>query len=508
VWPGWIGFWLSAFLTLPLPARGQDDLAADRATMAIAEGEAALQEGRTADAIDELRRAQALLGLEQIYSGGGESRPPAAFEAASARIHRGLAEAYLKEGRAYAAAVEADYGVNADHEDARLWTLLGLARYRLAEVDSAAAALGRAAALGADDADLHWGRALVAVARNQVAMGIEEVRRARERRADSRFALALARWAELQGDHGGAAAALEDFLRLAPGDPQAEGTRNLARFHREVSRAPAGVVDPGVTRVQIRFDLKPGDEIPYVPARLDGQPEAYVLFDTGAERNLLDRAYAESIGIAPILPGGAVHGAWRSSPAGHAIVDSLELGTATVRRVPFAVTDFANLQLRLQGEYYIAAIVNPALLFRDFLVVLDYHTRRIELERMGPASEPYGVRRTRLRKATTPFHFAANGVWPVLPASIDGSRVLPFLVDTGASDVLIDRETAAALRIDPLHLVIGAAGHSKESLRAILLDGELSEPWEMELRGLLGYPFFRGMRVAFDYRNMTLTLEN
>ena len=69
------------------------------------------------------------------------------------------------------------------------------------------------------------------------------------------------------------------------------------------------MVDPGVTRVQIRFDLKRGDEIPYVPARLNGHPEAYVLFDTGAERNLLDRAYAESIGIGPILPGGAVHGA-------------------------------------------------------------------------------------------------------------------------------------------------------------------------------------------------------
>jgi predicted aspartyl protease len=268
------------------------------------------------------------------------------------------------------------------------------------------------------------------------------------------------------------------------------------------------VVDPGVTRVQIRFDLKRGDEIPYVPARFNGHPEAYVLFDTGAERNLLDRAYAESIGIGPILPGGAVHGAWRSSPAGHAIVDSLRLGNATVRRVPFAVTDFANLQLRLQGEYYIAAIVNPALLFRDFLVVLDYATRRIELERMGPASEPNGARRTRLRKSTTPFHFAANGVWPVLPASLDGSRVLPFLVDTGASDVLIARETAAALRVDPLHLVISAAGHSKERLRAILLDGELGEPWGMELRGLLGFPFFRGMRLVFDYRDMTLTLEN
>ena len=77
-----------------------------------------------------------------------------------------------------------------------------------------------------------------------------------------------------------------------------------------------------------------------------------------------------------------------------------------------------------------------------------------------------------------------------------------------ASDVLIGRGTAAALRVDPLHLVIAAAGHSKEGLRAILLDGELSEAWGMELRGLLGYPFFRGMRVAFDYPNMTLTLEN
>ena len=495
-------------LAAPPPARGQVDPAFGRATAAIAQAEAALREGRTAVAIDELRRAQALLGLEHLYRPGGESRPPGAFESASARIHRGLAEAYLKEGRPYAAAVEADHGVNADHEDGRLWTLLGIARYRLAEVDSAAAALDRAADLGADDAELHWGRALVAVARNQVAAGIDEVRRARQRSADPRFALALARWTALQGDHAASATALEDFLRLAPDDPRAEGTRNLARFHREVSRAPASVVDPGVTRVQIRFDLKRGDEIPYVPARLNGHPEAYVLFDTGAERNLLDRAYAESIGIGPVLPGGAVHGAWRSSPAGHAIVDSLRLGNAIVRRVPFAVTDFANLQLRLQGDYYIAAIVNPALVFRDFLVVLDYHTRRIELERMRPASEPYGARRTRLRKSTTPFHFAANGVWPVLPASLDGSRVLPFLVDTGASDVLIGRETAAALRVDPLHLVISAAGHSKEGLRAILLDGELSEPWGMELRGLLGFPFFRGMRLVFDYGAMTLTLEN
>lgn len=499
---------LTLLLTATVTAGGQDDPEFGRAAAAIAEGEAALQEGRTAAAIDDLRRAQALLGLEHLYRGRGESRAPDAYETASARIHRGLAEAYLREGRPYAAAVEAGFGVNVDDRDARLWTLLGIARYRLVEVDSAAAALDRAAGLGADDADLHWGRALVAVARNQVAAGIDAVRRARERAPDPQFALALARWSALQNDHAAAADALEDFLRLAPDDPRSDGTRNLARFHRQVARAPASVVDRGLTRVQIRFDLKRGDEIPYVPARLNGHSETYVLFDTGAERNLLDRAYAESIGIAPIHPGGAVHGAWRSSPAGHAIVDSLRLGNAIVRRVPFAVTDFANLQLRLQGDYYIAAIVNPALLFRDFLVVLDYHTRRIELERMEPASVPYGERLTRLRKATTPFHFAANGVWPVIPASVDGSRVLPFLVDTGASDVLIGRETAASLRIDPHHVAVSAAGHTRERLRAILLDGGLSQPRGMDLHGLLGFPFFRGMRLVFDYRAMTLTLEN
>jgi len=495
-------------MAAPVPAGAQIEPVGGSVTAAIDQAEAALRDGRTEVAIAGLRQAQALLGLAHLYRRGGESLPPEAFEAASARIHRGLAEAYLTEGRPYAAAVEADQGVHADPGDGRLWTLRGLALYQLVEVDSAGAALDRAAELGADDADQHWGQALVAVARNRLEAAVAEVRRARERRADPRFALALARWAEIQGDHGGAAAALEDFLRLAADDPRAAGTRNLARFHREVARAQASVVDPGVTRVQIRFDLKRGDEIPYVPARLNGQPPAYVLFDTGAERNLLDRSYAESIGIAPILPGGAVHGAWGSSPAGHTIVDSLRLGNATVRRVPFAVTDFASLQLRLQGDYYIAAIVNPALLFREFLVVLDYHTQRIEIERMGPASAPYGVRRTRLRKTTTPFHFAANGVWPVLLANVDGSRVLPFLVDTGASDVLIGRETAAALRVDPLRLAISAAGHGKEHLRAILLDGELSEPWGMELRGLLGFPFFRGMRVAFDYRAMALTLEN
>ncbi len=492
----------------PGELHARQDPGSGRVSAVLAAAEAELREGRPEVAIDEFRRAQALLGLDHLYAGSQERFPAGAFESASARLHRGLAEAYLETDRPYAAAVEAEHGLNADHEDGRLWTLLGLASYRLANIDSAGSALDRATGLGVDDADLHWGRALVAAARNRIPEAIDAVVRARTRRAEPRFALAQARWSALVGDYGTAAEALDEFLRLAPDDARATGTRNLARFYREVARAPASVVEPPITRLQLGFDLKRGDEIPYVPARINGRPEVYILFDTGAERNILDREYAESIGIEPVFSGGALHGAWRESPAGHAIVDSLRLRGMTIRRIPFAVTDFERLHLRLQGAYYIAAIVNPALLLRDFLVVLDYHERRIELERYGTAADTYAGRRTRLRKSTTPFHFSANGVWPVLPASLDGARVLPFLVDTGASDLLVGRETAAALRIDPLHFLASAGGHARERLRGILLDGRLSEPWDIQLHGILGFPFFRGMRVAFDYEEMVLTLEN
>lgn len=481
---------------------------AGRLAAVLSKAEADLREGRPETAIDEFRRAQALLGLRHLYGGSDEAGPVGNFEDVSARLHQGLAEAYLEIDRPYAAAVEAEHGVNANDRAGRLWTLLGLARYRLADVDSAGQALERAVELGADDADLHWARALLAATGNRIPEAIEAVGQARERRAEPGFALALSRWSVIAGDYGAAADALDDYVELAPDDSRAAGTRNLARFYREVARAPANVVVPGASRLQLRFDLKRGDEIPYVPARINGQPDAYILFDTGAERNVIDREFAQSIGIGPVFPGGALHGAWREAPAGHAIVDSLRLGSLTIRRVPFAVTDFERLHLRLQGEYYIAAIVNPALLLRDFLVVLDYHQRHIELERYGLAGVAYAGRRTRLRKSSTPFHFAANGVWPVLPARLDGTRALPFLVDTGASDLLVSRETAAVLRIDPLRFSASAGGHGRERLRGILLDGRLSEPWDMQLHGILGYPFFRGMRMVFDYENMTLTLEN
>ncbi|MBW3660976.1 MAG: aspartyl protease family protein [Gemmatimonadetes bacterium] len=452
--------------------------------------------------MEEYRRAQGLLGLELLY--GSSERY---FYDETAAIHRGLAESYLDLGDPHPAAVEAVRGVNVAEDDARLWTLLGLARYRLADIDAAAEALARATTLDPTDADGWWGLGLVAAARNRLEEARERGRRALATRPDPRYALALAHWAAADGDYAAAAAGLDTFLRLAPDDPRAEGYDNLRRFWERVGEAPAVRFDPRVTRIQVNFDLKPGDEIPYVPVRIDDGDPVYVLLDTGAERNVIDREYARQAGI-EVWPGGRLHGAYRSSAGGHALVDRLQIGSAVVERVPFAVGDFGALNLRGQGEWYIAAVLNPAIVLREFLVVLDYGHRRIEAIRYGSGGEDYAVRRTRIRKSVTPFFLDANGVWPVLPARVDGSRELPLLADTGASDLLIDRETAAALRLDPRRFSVEAGGRLETDLRGLLLDAEPGEAWGIELRGILGFPFFRGKRVAFDYENMLLILED
>lgn len=489
---------------LATPAAGQDDPSPrDSLAAAIAAGERAMEADEPRRAIDELRRAEGILGLRMLYGD-----PERFHSRESATIRRGLARAYLEIGDPYAAAVEASRAVNVAEDDARAWIVLGLARHRLADLEGASRAFGRARGLGTDHPDLDWGEALVASAENR----LDEARRLAERaladRAESRYALGLAEWAAVAGDFAASADALERYVRLAPDDPRAEGYRNLARFHRQVARKPAVRIDSRATRVQVGFELVAGDEIPLVPVRFEGRPPAFVILDTGAESNVIDRDYAASIGIDEIHPGGRLHGAYRPTSGGWTIVDRIELGSLAVERVPFAVGDFHALNLRGQGAWYIAGVINPALVFRDFLVVLDYGHRRLELIRYDAGGASYVERGSRLRRTKTPFAFDVNGVWPVMLASVDGSRGLPYLVDTGASDVLIDRRTAGAHLVDPAGFVIAAGGHAREHLRAVLLDERPGEPWGIDVHGILGYPFFRGMRLVFDYRSMTVVLEN
>jgi tetratricopeptide (TPR) repeat protein len=485
------------------PAGEQSAPSSDSLDAAVAEARDALDRGDLEGAVAAWRRAQGVLGLELLYGDDDRFR-----YVESAEIQRGLARAYLALDLPYAAAVEAARGANMIEDDAGLWTVLGIARYRLADMDGATEALEKALALDPRLVEAEWGLALVAASENRLEEARLRGARALSLAPEPRFALGLAQWSAAAGEFAAAAAALATFLQLAPDDPRSAGYESLRGFYAEVASAPANRIDPRVTRAQLGFDLKSGDEIPYVPVRFNGGAEAYVLFDTGAERNVIDREFARSIGVERIWPGGALHGAYRQSPGGYALVDSLGLGSVSIERVPFAVGDFETLHLRGQGPYYIAAVINPALVLRDFVVVLDYGHRRIELVRYDAGGSDYLARSYKLRRTVVPFRFDANAVWPVLSVSLDGSRPLPFLADTGVSDVLLGRATGAALRLNPERFSAAAGDHVKDDLRAILLDGTPGEPWGIDIHGVMGYPFFRDMRVVFDYRRMEMALEN
>lgn len=471
---------------------------ADSLRAALAEAGTLMAAGRSADAISRYRRGQALLGLHLTYD-----RPDEFYYEESAALNRGLAEAYLAAGDAHAARIEAERGLNVAPADARLWTLLGLARYRTADPGPASEALRRALALDPRAADAHWGLALVAVAANRLAEARGHAARAVELDPRPRYALDLARWAALDGDYAAAARALGAAEGRAGAAPP-----GLRGFYEALSRGPVQRPDRPLVRGQVNFELVPGDEVPYVPVRFGDGPPVYILFDTGAAWNVIDRDFARSIGLDPVWPGGPLAGPYGATAAGWTVAPRLEIGSVGVERVPFAVADLGALGLRGQGAWRPVGVVNPALLFRDHTVVFDYRHRRIEIHRYGAGEPGYAGRATRQRKAVTPLLLDANGVWPVIPVRLDGSRELPFILDTGASDVLVDRSTVGALRLEPRGVRAEAGGHVAVEIRPLLLDRPPGDPEGIEVRGILGYPFFRGKRLAFDYRDMVLTIED
>lgn len=159
-------------------------------------------------------------------------------------------------------------------------------------------------------------------------------------------------------------------------------------------------------------------------------------------------------------------------------------------------------------------VLSPALLFRDFLVRVDFARRTIDLERYDAGGSGYLSRRPALRRDSVPLRFNADGTGMVVQAEIGGSRGHPMLVDTGASDLYLDAGLARALDVDPLDLTVALGDVRRTRLRAHLLRDrppgvhDPGEPRGVALEGVLGYPFFRGLRLVFDWYHGLLLLES
>jgi hypothetical protein len=118
-----------------------------------------------------------------------------------------------------------------------------------------------------------------------------------------------------------------------------------------------------------------------------------------------------------------------------------------------------------------------------------------------------------LRRLSVPFRFNADGTGVVVVGELGHSGGHPLLLDTGASDVYVSSRVASVLGLDPLDLSVGLGDYRRDRLRAHFLRElgtveEGGQPEGVVYDGILGYPFFRDMRLVFDYYHGLLLIEN
>ena len=164
-----------------------------------------------------------------------------------------------------------------------------------------------------------------------------------------------------------------------------------------------------MTRGQLRFDVARGDEVPLLPVRVNGRDPVYFIFDTGAQDHVVDAGFARELGLELTPPAGSVESALGGTERRLAVVDSLNLGGIVIGDVPVSVADFAALGLRGRGSYYVAGVLNPALLLRDFLIRVDFYHRTIDLQRYETGGSAYLESAPALRRNSVPFRFNADG---------------------------------------------------------------------------------------------------
>lgn len=125
-----------------------------------------------------------------------------------------------------------------------------------------------------------------------------------------------------------------------------------------------------------------------------------------------------------------------------------------------------------------------------------------------------------------PMRLTPHGSLPVIGVLVNGRGPFDFIVDTGASHLVVDQDLATELELPggdgnlPGTGAGGAISPARTTLRELrvgdlaLHDAEagvmdlasVSRTAELAISGILGYPFFAGHTVTIDYRRQQFRL--
>jgi predicted aspartyl protease len=258
-----------------------------------------------------------------------------------------------------------------------------------------------------------------------------------EMSADESGAIALA----LYSVRGVSAAAPE--LRSACASTARAPIRTLACALAEQARVIGGRRELSVAAGGEVSVALADASVPVVAASINGLTAEYFVVDTGAANSVLSKRFCDRHGIpyAANVERQALDSAGNIVRLYPAVVERLMIGALVLETVPFFVMD-------LPEELPLAGIIQPLDTFRHQSLELDLGRRRLQL--FGTEAEPLDwSRRWGGAISTVPLIWVGTNV--LVAADVRGLAGW-FMLDTGASDNLVDVPSARRLGHEPTRL--------------------------------------------------------
>jgi hypothetical protein len=311
----------------------------------------------------------------------------------------------------------------------------------------------------------------------------------------------------------------DDFQAAAPHEEAAGNGAVAAKLRSFAGRRPYTLEGPDV----VRLPFVRSEPLPILVARVNGGPEARFLLDTGGGEVILDRAFAQSIGV-PLF-GGKRQGfaGGKLAGVGQGAIESIALGELTVRDVPVNIVDVAALGASI-GEPALAGIIGTVLLYR-FLATIDYPAGALVLRRKGttgPKAAPGAVEIPLL---------LADDHYVLAEATLNDATPLLCFLDTGLAGGAFTcpestvKEAGIVFGNKPRDTGLGGGGKisfklfdvaslavgkaRRENLQGFLgpFPPALEHEYGVRIGGLVSHGYLCAYAVTFDFARMILRLE-
>jgi len=362
--------------------------------------------------------------------------------------------------------------------------------------------------------------------------------------AQQKALVGLGQVALLKNDYQTAESSLKKALALDPNNKDAKRFMAEVNFRQDRYIEAAGYLrDIGqqgmADRLEAFGDRRPNqiegavekteipflqtDPLPVVLLRVNGREASFVI-DTGAPTLILDKGFAESIGVKKLGQREGTFAGGLKAVVNLGTADVVQLGDYTVRNVPVSFNE-TPMRIPFQTEKPIGGILGTCLLYH-FIFSLDYPGGKLVLRRPTPelskklraADEASGA-------IVMPFWMAGDH-FIVVWGRVNNSAPHLFFVDTGMAGggFLTGEEFAAGAAIKLGEAGEGIGGGGTVSFRQVVVDRlSLGDAVEENVNGavsatpplrigfrmpaIISHQFFRPYRLTFDFLAMTLSLK-